>query len=468
MLSLKNYFHIKPIIFITVLCLFFSSSCFLKVKAFALSVEEEKIMGQKFLAYISEHFEFVENDFVNHYINDLGHYLIRPLSPKYFPFDFYVIKENSLNAFAGPGGHIFFFSGLIGSMDTVDELAAILCHEIGHVSARHISERIELNKKIGFATLAGVLAGALIGGRAGGGLIAGTMAAGMQTQLHYSRKDEQQADQLSFTYMKAGGFDPNGMIVMLNKIQKRSWLGTDKVPAYLMTHPTGPERMASLDSMMTHYKPEPPEKRAERFRELFPFFKTIVRAKSLETHDAERRFNLELEQNPDSALPYLGLGIVYAEKSEYEQAVSYLKKAQAINPGFIPILTSLGEVYQMKGDYNKAIDVFEKALALDGEDKATLFLLGLSYEHLEEYGKAIRLFERLASFEPVKKEVYYHLGISYGRRDMLARAHYYFGVYFKKLGQASKSQFHFEKAKELAGNDPILQKKIHEAEQRIL
>jgi predicted Zn-dependent protease len=467
-LSLKNHFYAKPIIFITVLCIFFSPFSFWKPRAFALSVEDEKIMGQKFMAYIMEHFEFVENDFANDYINDLGHYLIKPLQPKYFPFNFYVVKENSMNAFAGPGGHIFFFSGLIGSMDTADELAAIMCHEIGHVSARHIAERIELNKKIGFATLAGVLAGALIGGKAGGGLIAGTMAAGIQTQLHYSRKDEQQADQLSFTYMEAGGFNPAGMIVMLNKIQKESWLGTDRVPTYLLTHPTGPERMASLDSMMTNYTPGPPKKETARFRELFPFFKTIVRAKSLDTHDAERLFNLDLEKNPDSALPYFGLGIVYAEKSEYEPALRHLKKAQEINPDFIPILTSIGEVYQMKGEYREAISIFEKALKLDGEDKSTLFLLGLTYEHLKEYGKAARLFEKLASFAPVKNEVYYHLGIAYGRRDMLAQAHYYFGVYFKELGQSGKAKFHFDKAKELAANDTALLKKINEAEQRHL
>ncbi len=416
------------------------------------------------MAYIRENFEFVDNDFVNHYINDLGHYLIKPLKPKYFPFDFYVVKEGSMNAFAGPGGHIFFFSGLIGSMDAVDELAAIMCHEIGHVSARHIAERIELNKKIGFATLAGVLAGALIGGKAGGGLMAGTMAAGLQTQLHYSRKDERQADQLSFTYMKAGGFDPNGMIVMLNKIQKESWLGTDKVPAYLLTHPTGPERMANLDSMMTNYTTTPSGKEAARFRNLFPFFKTIVVAKSLDPRNAERLFNMDLEKNPDSALSHFGLGIVYSERSEYDSALRHLNKALEINPGFIPIMTSIGEVYQMKGDYREAISVFEKALKLDGEDKSTLFLLGLSYEHLKEYGKAARLFEKLASFKPVKNEVYYHLGISYGRRDMLAKAHYYFGVYFKKLGQSAKAKFHFDKAKDLTGSDTALQKKIHEAE----
>ena len=198
---------------------------------------------------------------------------------------------------------------------------------------------------------------------------------------------------------------------------------------------------------------------------LFPFFKTIVTAKSLDTHDAERLFNLDLEKNPDSSLPHFGLGIVYTERSEYAQAILHLKKAQEINPDFIPILNSLGEVYQSKGEYRKAISVFEKALKLDEEDRSTLFLLGLAYEHLEQYGKAARLFEKLASFKPVKNEVYYHLGISYGRRNLLAPAHYYFGIYFKRLGQSKKARFHFKKADELSGNDSALKRKIQKATQ---
>ena len=127
-------------------------------EAFALSVEEERVLGQEFMAKIRKQFNVVDDDFANEYINDLGQYLITPLEIQYFPFRFFVIRDNRFNAFAAPGGNIFVFSGLIEAMERVDELAAVLCHEIAHVSARHLAERIEQSKKIGLASMAGVLA----------------------------------------------------------------------------------------------------------------------------------------------------------------------------------------------------------------------------------------------------------------------------------------------------------------------
>jgi hypothetical protein len=145
---MKAYHHTRPIIPIIVMCVFISPYCFFPSNGFALSIEEERILGQQFLAQIRGHFELVEDDFATQFINDLGHYLIKPLETKPFPFKFYIVKDNTLNAFAAPGGHIFVFSGLIEALGSVDELAAVMCHEIGHVSARHLAQRVEQDQKI--------------------------------------------------------------------------------------------------------------------------------------------------------------------------------------------------------------------------------------------------------------------------------------------------------------------------------
>ena len=132
--------------------------------AHALSIEEERELGETFLNSVRQNMDLIEDDFVNQYINDLGTYLTQPLQTKPFPFHFYVIKANDLNAFAGPGGHIFVYTGLIEAMTEIDELVSVMCHEIAHVSARHISHQIAQNTKISLATMAAILAGALIGG----------------------------------------------------------------------------------------------------------------------------------------------------------------------------------------------------------------------------------------------------------------------------------------------------------------
>jgi predicted Zn-dependent protease len=260
--------------------------------------------------------------------------------------------------------------------------------------------------------------------------------------------------------MKSVGFDPSGMITSLEKIEKSHWRGSNKVPTYLNTHPSGPERMSNLDTLLSAYTYKPSKRGVERFRALFFYFKTILRAKYLDSREAERLFNLELVNGQEDTLPHFGLGIIYKERSEYAQGISHFIKALEGAPGSVLILRNLGEAYQISGQDRKAISVLEQALKLDEDDKSTLFLLGLSYENLEQYEKAVSLFEKLTAFRPVENDVYYHLGLSYGRQEKLALAHYNFGLYFKRSGQFQKAQFHFRKADDLSGNDPGLKKKI--------
>ncbi|MCJ7596505.1 MAG: M48 family metalloprotease [Desulfobacterales bacterium] len=429
--------------------------------AYPLSVEDERIAGEKFVENIRRYFEILDDDFSNEYINDLGHYLTKSLETRHFTYRFYIIKDNALNAFAGPGGHIFVYSGLVEVMEDLGELVGVICHEIGHVSARHLANRIEQNKKIALATMAGMLAGVLVGGKAGGTIMSGSMAAGIQTQLGYSREDERQADQLGFNYVAESDFDPSGMITTLKKLEKGQWLGTDRVPSYLQTHPGGSERISHIEIMLGSYTPKIQSGETSPFRRLFPLFKTVLRAKCMDPYDAERLFKMDLEKNP--VLAHFGLGIVLKDRSEYAEAIEHFEKALERDPNSPPILRHLAETYQLRGKDKEAIGVLEKALKINDQDKATLFLLALSYQNLEEYSKAIPMYERLALMEPVKDEVFYNLGISYGRQERLALAHYHFGLYFKRTRELAKARFHFQKSESLAGNDEALKRRIYEA-----
>jgi predicted Zn-dependent protease len=438
--------------------------------ALAVSIEEENIVGERFVESMRKQFPFVDDGFVDEYVNELGHYLAKGLDTQPFPFQFYVIVSNDLNAFAGPGGYVFVYTGLINAMDRADELAGVLGHELGHESARHLSQRVEQNKKIALGTLAGVLAGALIGGNAAGALMTGSMAAGIQQQLSFSREDERQADQLGFKFMTLAGFDPSGMIELLDALQKGNFegaSGANAIPSYLLTHPGGPERISNIESMMVGYKPGGESSEVVKLRKLFPYFKVTVTAKYADTEHAERLLKNLAKESPDSAIVNYGYGLMWKEKADYAKAIEYLERASRKDPTFIPILRNLGEAYHLMGQDREAISVLERALRMNDADKATLFLLAGSYESIEEYGKAAVFYERLATMKPVKDEVYQNLGICYGREGKLAQAHYHFAIYFLKLGELQKAKFHFQKADELAANDPALKRMIDEAKKTL-
>jgi predicted Zn-dependent protease len=433
-----------------------------------MSIEEEKELGRKYLVELKQQVELVDDAFIEEYINDLGNYLVRSLETKPFNFNFYVIADNQINGFATPGGHIYIYTGLIELMENIDELAGVMCHEIAHVSLRHISDRIEKAKMVGLATMAGLLAGAIIGGEAADAIITGSVAAGQQKMLSYSREDERQADQMGFTYANKAGFDPSAMISVLTKLQQSQW-GMNEIPPYLLTHPLGPERMSNIEALLGSYPPLSEHKEeTESFRRLFPLFKTILNGKYLYAHEAEQLFRSELEKDPDSPSAHLGLGLVLERRTEYDMAIDHFLQALDGLPDPLPALRYLSETYQLNGQDGEAIRVLEKALTLNHEtDKKCLFLLANSYQNLEQYPKAAKIYERLASMEPVKDEVFYSLGMTYGKEGKLGLAHYNFGIYHRRLNHIEESRFHFQKAKELAGDDPALQQKIKQAMEEI-
>jgi len=221
--------------------------------------------------------------------------------------------------------------------------------------------------------------------------------------------------------------------------------------------------MSNIDILLTNHTRNPETKLTKRFRELFPFFKTILSAKCLDPHEAERLFNRKLEKDPDSPMAHFGLGIVWKERSEYPRSIKHFQKALISLPDSLPVLRNLGEAYQLVGQDAKAIDILEKALQIDNHDRSTLYLLAVSYQQQETFQKASRLYERLTLMEPVKDEVYYNLGVSYGREGRLALAHYNFGIYFKRLKKIQKARFHFQKAEDLAKGDPTLRDRINKA-----
>jgi len=432
-------------------------------RAAYLSPKEETELGERFLASISSQYEFADYPYIMQYMNELGAYIGTHIEVPYFPLKFYVIKDSTVNAFAAPAGHVFFFSGLIGILDDADELASILAHELGHVSARHLSSRIDRSQKIGLATLAGMLAGILVGGEVGGALMTGSVAAGIQAELGYSREDERQADQLGFKYTQLSGFNPAGMLSALQKIQRENWYGSQEIPAYLLTHPGAPERMATIESMLRGYEKTPDQETTKKLRAFFPIFQTMVIALCLDKEQAARELEKRLRNDPGSDTAHYGLGLILQREGKLNEALEHFKIADKKNTDSIPVMFSLAETCQMLGEYKDSVSVLRRALELSPKDKEVLFLLALSLQELEQYSQASRIYERLTFIPPVKDMVYYNLGIVYGREGKLALAHYNLGIYFSRLRSREKALFHFEKAKELVKNDAALQNKIEKA-----
>ena len=426
--------------------------------AWAISYKEEDKLAREFMKYIEKQYEFITDPTIVQYVNAVGQKILAAMPPQPFEYHFYVIKEDSYNAFAIPAGHIFIHSGLLAAMDDEEELAGILGHEIAHVVCRHLSKRIERSKKIDLATLAGIVAGVLMGVTTGDAtamqaLTFGSAAAGQSAALAYSRDDEAQADQLGLQEITKAGYSPEGLLDALKKIRSKQWFGSNQIPTYMMTHPALEDRLVWIDGWMTSHaklirslKPVPRE----------PFRRIRIRLKALygNPSDAVQEFANELASHRDDMDLVYGYGLALAQAGKRAEAEKQLQRAlsqRALDPF---ILTDLGRIYFLDGQYEKAINTLEGAVSIGKDNSEGLFYLGRARMELGQLQNAAEAFKTLLQKDEDYQQAYYFLGDTSGRLNNMADAHYYLGLYYFKKGENRNARYHLEKARQLL-HDPI-------------
>lgn len=424
----------------------------------AISIGKEKELADEFMKVVRKRYELIEDPFLVSYINDLGNRLVSQFPPQPFAYQFYVINGNVYNAFAGPGGHVFINSGLIAAMETEDELAGILMHEISHVVCRHISQRIERSTKIGMASLAGMVAGIFLGGGGdlGKAVSVGSLAAGQSAQLKYSRKDEMEADQLGLKYLSQLGYSAEGLLAVLKKIRAKTWFGSDQMPSYLSTHPAVEDRIAYIDGWLSTH----PKDRGKALVHSERFERVRVRLAAL-YGDAElsvQRFQALSRKYPNRPLAHYGFGLALARTSRDVDAVDEFQTALSLDPSAHYVLSDLGRSYYSIGQYNDAVDVLQRAVAADPDDTDARFYLGRIDLSLGNYAGAVDHLERVMDRAPHYPQAASFLGEAYGKMGRLGPAHFYLGLYYKDQNSLRNAVFHMKRALEHL-TDPVRSEK---------
>ena len=197
----------------------------------------------------------IDDPQLTEYIGLLGSQLASHANDGDFDFDFFVIDEDVINAFAMPGGVVGVNAGLILASDNENELAGVLAHEVSHVTQRHIARMLYDTQRQSILTMASMLAAILIGATsdnvsagAASGLLTAGQAAAMQRQINFTRQNEYEADRIGMDVLARAGFDPNGMATFFEKLSKRSSLPSQYVPEMLQTHPVSTGRIAEARS----------------------------------------------------------------------------------------------------------------------------------------------------------------------------------------------------------------------------
>jgi len=432
--------------------------------AVAFTVGEERELGEALLYQTRLAFTLLDDPDISQYVNELGAEVLRVASAQYFDYHFFVIKNKEFNAFAAPSGLIFFHSGLVETMGSEDELLSVMAHEVGHVVSRHIASRMEKGMTVGIGALALAIAGLALGGGGAGtqALVTGSMAANQALNLHFSRQDEEEADLLSYGWMKKLGRDPAAMEKMLKTMRRITRYRMGQVPQYLLTHPDPEARLGYIQSLLAIEK----EPVGEKYKPVdnFDFLRFKYRVLSQVEDEGQFRNFLVSRMADTHATPLeknmakYGLSQVEREANNHERSLALLREVAAVIPDRPILLVDLGREELALGNKVKALELFEKAARLNQADLWAVFQIAMAQAALGNIKEAETNFFTVARETPEYSKVYYELGKLRSDQGKKSEASYYLGKYYLYEGHIKLARKNFR----LALKDRSLAPKISE------
>lgn len=221
-----------------------------------VSLKKEHQIGQIFLQQLYQKTRILNDPVIQSYLENLIYKLAAVSKLPDKRLTVVIIDNPTLNAFAVPGGVIGINTGLLLYANNEQELAAVLAHELAHLSQRHFSRDVQDEKNNRLPTMAALLGGILLtaagGGNVGMAAIASTMAGSISHQLSFSRQQEAEADRIGIKTLYRAGMDPYAMPEMFQRLQQLQGSGGQQLE-FLQTHPVTLSRIADTEGRAAQY-----------------------------------------------------------------------------------------------------------------------------------------------------------------------------------------------------------------------
>ncbi len=217
----------------------------------AISPADERRLGESIMHEIRRDPAYVDDPEVSDYANSLGRRLTVHSTESKQEFDFFVVRDPQINAFALPGGFIGIHTGLLLAAQSESEVAGVLGHEISHVTQRHIARMIGRqgqDQMLILAAMALSVLAASSNSQLGAAAATFGQAGAIQNQINFTRDHEREADRIGVQLLDAAGFDPQGMSAFFERLQRATRLYETGASSYLRTHPLTHERIADIQN----------------------------------------------------------------------------------------------------------------------------------------------------------------------------------------------------------------------------
>jgi len=355
------------------------------------SPAQERQLGEDIMREIHADPSYLDDAEATDYINDVGNRIASFAPGARREFDFFLMRDSQINAFALPGGFIGINTGLILAAQSESEMAGVMAHEIAHVVQHHIA-RMLAKQEQGQITSLAMLAAAILLARVDSqmGQAAGMFGqAGLvQSQLNFTRANEREADRIGLQMLEQAKFDPRAMATFFERLQRVTRIYGAGAPSYLRTHPLEYERIADIEGRvaMLPYRQVPDSLE-------FQLIRAKLRAEIATPEEAVAFFKESLAERKflSEAAGHYGLAASLARTRNYTAAqneVAVLRKLvpaspivetlacslmqQAGNPG---ALACYREALKTYPTYRALIYDYADALIQAGEARTALALI---------------------------------------------------------------------------------------------
>jgi predicted Zn-dependent protease len=356
-----------------------------------LTIEDEREIGAEIHRQIRDVADLVTDPVLAGYIDELGQSIVEVTEPQPFIYRFNLIQNDTLNAFAVPGGYVYLHTGVLEQVGDVSELMGVLSHEVAHVRRRHIADA---RKKEGPAQLATMLAGiaAVVAGADESALV---LASGVNValSLKFSREHEADADRQGIDYMIETGYDPHGMVGFFQRIQTASGSGASEIPPYLFSHPAIPERIRAGEVEIERVE-APPGLVAED-----PRLSDMQARLAALLDDVAGGSGLKARPDfdPSIAEPYLARAVDLLAERRFDAADETLARAAEVAPSDPRLPLARADIAERRGDAADAMEQLTRAVELDPAVPLVQYRLGIAHRRLGNRQKAVFYLELAAA-----------------------------------------------------------------------
>ncbi|MCG6940017.1 MAG: M48 family metalloprotease [Thiohalocapsa sp.] len=373
-----------------------------------MTLAEQRELGIEFMKWMRQSLDISTDPLITDYIQTLGHRLVSASRETRGHYDFFVVEDPRINAFAGPAGNIGVNAGLILAAETESELAAVLAHEIAHVSQNHLLRAVAAQKQMTIPAIALLVAAAVLGatvdGQAGAAAMMGIQGAVAQRQINFTRANEEEADRIGIDTLARAGQDPYAMPGFFKKLTQANRVYESGAPELLRTHPVTSDRIADALGRAERFGPS---QKPDSLR----FHLTRAHLWELSFNRADQAIDhfqdtLQKGRYRNETAEHYGYALALARAGRVNDAAAQLEPLLSADPSQVEFVVLQSQLDRRRGNAAKAARDLKGSVGLDPGSWPLQQAYAEALMDAGKPGEALATLERLVAQRPDVTPVY--------------------------------------------------------------